>query len=133
MVPQTKSDLPTKQSAAKENLSPTPVAARIKKQAKSCDIKNNVAMSDAEKSQNQQMGFCNITSKQHTIDISSLKEVVECYNISGGYDFLLKILVHDMKEYQNFVLVRLGSIKNIGSAHSTFVMGEIKNTHAVPI
>ena len=38
-----------------------------------------------------------------------------------------------MKDYQNFVLNRLGSIENIGSAHTTFVMGEIKNTYGIPI
>ena len=138
---QTKSNLTTKELAAKVNLSTTPVFERIKKLEKSGYIKNYVAILDAEKLQKGLMVFCNITLKEHTRgignqfvkDISSLKEVVECYNISGDYDFLLKILVHDMKEYQNFVLDRLGSIKNIGSAHSTFVMGEIKNTHAVPI
>ncbi|TGV03456.1 Lrp/AsnC family transcriptional regulator [Flavivirga rizhaonensis] len=82
-----------------------------------------------------------ITLKEHTRkignqfvrDILSLNEVIECYNISGDYDFLLKVLVKDMKAYQNFVLNHLGELKNIGSAHSTFVMGEIKNTYMVPI
>jgi len=38
-----------------------------------------------------------------------------------------------MKAYQDFVLNHLGEIKNIGSAHSTFVMGEIKHSYAIPI
>ena len=66
-------------------------------------------------------------------DIVSLKEVVECYNISGDHDFLLKIMVKDMKDYQSFVINELGSVKNIGSAHSTFVIGVIKHNYAVPI
>jgi len=138
---QAKSNLTVKQLASKVNLSATPVFERVKKLEKAGYIKNYVAILNAEKLNKGLMVFCNITLKEHTReignqfvkDIMALKEVVECYNISGDYDFLLKIVVSNMKEYQNFVLDRLGSIKNIGSAHSTFVMGEIKNTHAVPI
>ncbi|GAA4304488.1 Lrp/AsnC family transcriptional regulator [Aestuariibaculum suncheonense] len=138
---QHRSNLTTKELAAKVNLSTTPVFERVKKLEKAGYIKNYVAVLDAEKLNKGLMVFCNVTLKEHTReignqfvqDVLSLKEVVECYNISGDYDFFLKILVSDMKEYQNFVLDRLGSIKNIGSAHSTFVMGEIKNSYAVPI
>ena len=48
-------------------------------------------------------------------------------------DFRLKVMVKDMKHYQDFVLNDLGSIKNIGSAQSTFVMGVIKHDYAVPL
>ena len=138
---QANSSLTTKELAAKVNLSTTPVFERVKKLEKSGYIKNYIAVLDAEKLDKGLTVFCNITLKEHTRtignqfvkDIVSLEEVVECYNISGDYDFLLKILVKDMKAYQNFVLNHLGSVKNIGSAQSTFVMGEIKNSHAVPI
>ena len=138
---QANSNLTTKELAAKVNLSTTPVFERVKKLEKAGYIKNYVAVLDAEKLNKGLMVFCNITLKEHTRaignqfvkDIVSLNEVVECYNISGDYDFLLKILVQDMKEYQNFVLNNLGSLENIGSAQSTFVMGEIKNSYCVPI
>lgn len=70
---------------------------------------------------------------QFVNDIVALKEVTECYNISGDYDFLLKIIVVDMKHYQLFVINDLGSIQNIGSAHSTFVMGTIKHSYSIPL
>lgn len=138
---QSRSNLTTKELALKVNLSVTPVFERVKKLEKNGFIKGYIAILDSEKLNKGLMVFCNITLKEHTREIGSqfvkdimgLEQVVECYNISGDYDFLLKIMVADMKEYQNFVLDHLGSIKNIGSAHSTFVMGEIKNTHAVPI
>ncbi len=137
---QSRSNLTTKELALKVNLSVTPVFERVKKLEKNGFIKGYIAILDSEKLNKGLMVFCNITLKEHTREIGSqfvkdimrLEQVVECYNISGDYDFLLKIMVADMKEYQNFVLDHLGSIKNIGSAHSTFVMGEIKNTHAVP-
>jgi len=138
---QVKSNLTTKELATRVNLSTTPVFERIKKMEKAGYIKNYVAVLDAEKLNRGLMVFCNVKLKEHSRsignqfvkDIKSLKEVVECYNISGDYDFLLKILVKDMKAYQNFVLNHLGDIENIGSTQSTFVMGEIKNTYTVPI
>lgn len=138
---QENADRTTKQLANKVNLSPTPVFERVKRLKKYGYIQKYVAVLDAEKLNRGLTVFCNITLKQHTKeignrfvqDIKAIREVTECYNISGDYDFLLKVMVVDMKHYQDFVLNGLGSVKNIGSAHSTFVMGEIKNTHAIPI
>ncbi len=140
-IVQNKSNLTTKELASKVNLSATPVFERVKKLEKEGYIKKYVAILDPEKLEKSLIVFCNITLKEHTReignqfvkDILTLDEVTECYNISGDYDFLLKVLVKDMKHYQNFVLNHLGSVQNIGSAHSTFVMGEIKNTYAIPI
>ncbi len=138
---QSDSNITTKELANKVNLSVTPVFERIKKLEKEGYIKKYVAILDAEKLNKSLMAFCSITLKEHTKtighkfvkDITALSEVVACYNISGDYDFLLQILVKDMKHYQDFVLNSLGLIENIGSAHTTFVMGEIKQSHEVPI
>ena len=133
--------LTTKEIAQQVNLSPTPVYERIKRMEREGIIKKYVALIDGEKIGKTLTVFCNITLKEHTKeignqfvqDIVSLKEVTECYNISGDYDFLLKIIVDNMKHYQSFVINDLGSIKNIGSAHSTFVIGVIKETSSIPV
>lgn len=138
---QNNSNITTKELANKVNLSATPVFERVKKLEKIGYLKKYVAILNAELLDKSLIVFCNITLKEHTKkignqfvkDIKSLKEVTECYNVSGDYDFLLKVVVRDMKAYQNFVLNHLGEIKNIGSAHSTFVMGEIKHSYALPI
>ena len=138
---QNNSNITTKELANKVNLSSTPVFERIKKLEKNGFIKKYVAILNAESLDKSLIVFCNITLKEHTKeignqfvkDIKSLKEVTECYNVSGDYDFLLKVLVKDMKAYQDFVLNQLGSVANIGSAHSTFVMGVIKDSKEVPI
>jgi Lrp/AsnC family leucine-responsive transcriptional regulator len=96
---------------------------------------------EAEKVDRGLTVFCDITIKsilkeignQFVKDIIACKYVCECYNISGDYDFRLKVMVRDMKHYQDFVYNDLGSIKNIGSAHSTFIMGVIKHDYAVPL
>jgi Lrp/AsnC family leucine-responsive transcriptional regulator len=57
--------------------------------------------------------------------------VIECYNTSGTYDYLLKVRARDMKQYQDFVLTKLGDIETVGSIESTFVMSEVKNNYGI--
>jgi Lrp/AsnC family leucine-responsive transcriptional regulator len=133
--------LTTKEIAIRVNLSPTPVYERIKRLEKEGLIEKYTAIVNAEKVGKNLTVFCNIILKEHTKeivnkfvrDIVSLKEVSECYNISGDYDFLLKIIIRDMKHYQFFVINELGSVENIGSAHSTFVIGVTKHSYGVPL
>lgn len=133
------SNLTTKELAAKVNLSSSPVFERVKRLESNGYIQRYIALIDAEKLNYGLIVFCNIKLKQHdksighqfVSDILRLNEVVECYNISGDFDFLLKVYARDMKHYQDFVFNKLGSVKSIGSTHSTFVMCENKNTHNI--
>ena len=63
--------------------------------------------------------------------IKDIPQVAECYNVSGEYDYLLKIHAPDMKYYNEFIINVLGTIDSIGSILSSFVMAEIKNTHGL--
>ncbi len=65
--------------------------------------------------------------------IKEIPEVAECYNISGSYDYLLKIYAPDMKYYQEFILNFLGTIENLRSLESTFVMDSIKQDYGITI
>lgn len=138
---QDNADLTTKELAAKVHLSPTPVFERIKRLRANGYIKKIAAVLDAEKLNCSFVAFCYIKLKQHTFEnaarfmnaVQTMDEVGECYNISGDYDFLLKIYVSSMKEYQKFVLRILGELDCIGSLNSSFVMGEVKNSYAVPV
>ena len=133
------SEITIKELAAKVNLSPSPVFERVKKLKASGYIKKYIAIIDAEKLNYGLIVFCNIKLKQHdksighkfVTDILKLNEVVECYNISGDFDFLLKVYAKDMKHYQDFVFNKLGSVTSIGSTHSTFVMCENKHSYNI--
>ena len=133
------SNVTMKELAAKVNLSPSPVFERVKRLESNGYIKKYIALIDAEKLNQGLIIFCSIRLKQHdksighefVTDIMRISEVVECYNISVDYDFLLKVYARDMKHYQDFVFNKLGSVKSIGSTHSTFVMCENKNSHNI--
>lgn len=131
--------LTTKELAARVNLSTTPVFERMKRLEKTGFIKKYVAVLDAEKLGRGFTVFCSVKLKQMTRGVArdfisvirDVPQVAECYNISGEYDYLLKIQAPDMKYYNEFIINVLGNIDSIGSILSSFVMDEIKNTHAL--
>ena len=131
--------LTTKELAARVNLSTTPVFERMKRLGKSGFIKQYVAVLDAEKLGRGFTVFCSVKLKQMNRSVArdfisvirDIPQVAECYNISGEYDYLLKIYAPDMKYYNEFIINVLGNISAIGSILSSFVMDEIKNTHAL--
>jgi Lrp/AsnC family leucine-responsive transcriptional regulator len=61
--------------------------------------------------------------------INELPEVVECYSISGEFDFMLKIITEDMNSYYDFHVNKLSQADNIGQVQSVFIMGVVKQTH----
>ena len=133
--------LTTKELAAKVNLSPSPTFERQKRLEREGYIQRYVAVVDPIKVGNGIMVLCNVRLKHHSKEfsrqftsvIAGIDEVVECFNTSGEYDYMLKIYARDMRHYQEFVLGTLGDLDCIGSLHSIFVIGEVKNLLSVPI
>jgi len=133
--------LTVKELAKEVNLSTSPVFERVKRLEQDGFVKRYAAILDAEKLNRGFTVFCQIKLKIHdrsvgydfVKEILEIEEVAECYNISGDFDFLLKVQVRDMKHYQDFVFNKLGSVDSIGSTHSTFVMAEVKNNHGLTI
>jgi Lrp/AsnC family leucine-responsive transcriptional regulator len=138
---QNNSNINIKELASQINLTPTPVYERIKRLERDGYIMKYVALLDKQKLKKGMTVFCNVRLKEHAKnvganfvkDIVALPEIIECYNIAGDYDFMLKILVEDMTSYQDFVMNKLSTIENIGNTHSVFVMGEIKHSTALAI
>lgn len=137
---QENSRLTTKEIASRVHLSTTPVFERIRRLEESGYIKRYIALLDADKLNRGFTVYCCVKLRQLTRDIAShfasvikdIHEVVECYNISGEYDFLLKVCAPDMRYYREFILNVLGTIDGLGSLTSMFVMDEVKHDLAVP-
>jgi DNA-binding Lrp family transcriptional regulator len=119
------------------HLSPTPVHERIKRLEDSGVIKQYAALVDHSKVNKGLMIICYVSLKEHNKKtgakfikaINELTEVIECYNISGQFDFMLKVVVENMDAYYDFHVNKLGQLENTGQLQSTFVMGIIKQTH----
>lgn len=131
----------TKELAARVHLSTTPVFERFKRLESEGYIKKYVAILDADKLNRGFVVFCSVKLRRLNRDIAAefirvvkdIPEVTECYNISGDYDYLLKIHAPDMKYYQEFILNVLGRIDSLGSLTSTFVMDQIKHEYGIPV
>jgi Lrp/AsnC family leucine-responsive transcriptional regulator len=126
-----------KEISAKIHLSTTPVYERIKRMEESGVIKQYATLLNHEKIKKGLMVICYVSLKQHSKNagvkfiktMHELNEVVECFSISGEFDFMLKVICEDMNTYYNFHVNKLSQIENMGHVQSIFVMGVIKQTH----
>lgn len=133
--------LTIKELAARVSLSSTPVFERLKRLEASGYIKKYIAVLDAEKLNRGFVVFCHVKMDRLNREIAQefsrivrdIPEVTECYNISGSFDYLLKIHAPDMKYYQKFVLNVLGTIEHLASLESVFVMDEVKHAYGIRV
>ena len=131
----------TKELSAKLNLSVTAVYERVKKLEREGIISKYVAIVDRNKVNKGFVVFCHLKLIQHTKEyltrfeqqVTKLDEVLECYHVSGDYDYILKIFVANMEEYREFMVTKLTTLQHIGSTHSTFMIGEVKNSTIIVI
>ena len=126
-----------KEISEKIHLSTTPVHERIKRMEESGVIKQYVTLLDHSKVKKGLIVICYVSLKEHSKNagnkfiktIHELNEVTECYNISGEFDFMLKVICEDMNAYYDFHVNKLSQQENMGNVQSVFVMGVIKETH----
>ncbi|WBX76255.1 Lrp/AsnC family transcriptional regulator [Tenacibaculum ovolyticum] len=131
----------TKQLSLHLDLSVTAVYERVKKLEREEVITEYVALLNKNKIDKSFLVFCHIKLEKHTKEyivvfekeINKLEEVTECFHVSGDYDYILKIYVKDMDEYREFMVNKLTALKHIGSTHSTFTIGEVKNSNVIAL
>jgi Lrp/AsnC family transcriptional regulator, leucine-responsive regulatory protein len=126
-----------KEIADKVHLSTTPVHERIKRLEASGVIKQYATLVDHAKVKKGLIAICYVSLKEHNKTagtkfikaINAMTEVIECYNISGEFDFMLKVMCEDMNAYHDFHVNKLSNIENMGHVQSVFVIGIVKQTH----
>ena len=131
----------TKKLASTLHLSATAIYERIKKLEKSGVIQNYVALLDRDKINKNFMVLCQVKLVQHNHilierfekEVLKLDEVLECYNISGDYDYQLKIVVENMQAYRTFLNLKLTTLDYIGSTYSTFIISQVKDTNLLKV
>jgi Lrp/AsnC family leucine-responsive transcriptional regulator len=128
-----------KELSNKLGLSVTAVYERIKKLEKEGFIDGYMAVVNKKKVDRDFVVFCHVKLVQHSQEfvvsfereVKKLNEVLECYHLSGDYDYLLKVIVKDMQEFRAFMVEKLTTINHIGSTHSMFVINEVKHTSVI--
>jgi Lrp/AsnC family leucine-responsive transcriptional regulator len=130
-----------KELSLKLNLSVTAVYERVKKLEREGVIENYVALVNPSKVDLGFMVFCHVKLEKHAkeaithfeAEVERLNEVVECFHVSGDYDYLLKVMVKDMEHFRSFMVHKLTTLQYIGSTRSSFTISEVKNTTAVQL
>jgi Lrp/AsnC family transcriptional regulator, leucine-responsive regulatory protein len=134
---QTNAKATVREIAAQVHLSTTPVHERIRRLEETGVIRQYATLLDHSKVRKGLLAICYVSLKEHNKrsgarfikTIHELPQILECYIISGEFDFQLKVAVEDMDAYYDFHVNKLGQVENIGHVQSTFVMGVVKLTH----
>ena len=131
----------TKALAEKLSLTTTPVFERVKRLEKEGIINKYVALLDQKKIDKKLIVFVSLSLKNHTRsylegfvkEMNSFIEVQECYHIAGNFDYMIKVIVRDMEEYERFLLTKVSTNNNIATVQSSFVLSKSKYSTAMPI
>jgi len=116
--------------------------ARIKQLEEAGIIKRHITVLDPEKLGLSLTAMVSLTMNNHTADffdrfeqkLRELPEVMECYVVTGqDSDFLIKVVVRDMRHYEEFLLRRLTKIEGVTGVHSSFVLRQPITSYQLPI
>ena len=124
----------TKEIAFKVGLSTTPVYERIKRLEKKGVITHYSAILDKEKIGFGLTVFCQVSLQTHTksliekfeIAINNMDEIHDVYHVAGSFDYLLKVVLKDNRQYHDFVIDKLSQLNIINNVQSNFVLNKTK-------
>ncbi len=132
----------TNEIAEKLNMSQSPCWRRINRLQQAGLIKQTVALVDREAVGMDLVAFTTINLSQAGREnmesfekaVAKLNEVIECYTMTGSWDYMLKVVVKDIRHYEKFVRNELlAKVPNIGEIHSHMAVTEIKNVTQLPL
>ncbi len=123
------------------NLTTTPCWKRLKRLEEQGMIDKKVALLNPERLGLSFVAFALIKTNNHSNEwyqafvdtVSEFPEVMEFYRMAGEFDYMMKVLVSDMKAYDEFYKKLVNSVEGISNVTSTFAMESIKYTTALPI
>jgi Lrp/AsnC family leucine-responsive transcriptional regulator len=104
-------------------------------------IKRVVAILDRKKINKSLIAFSHVLLNDHMAttlnqfeeQVAKFPEVMECFQMTGTFDFILRIATSDMDAYHNFYRNKLATLPNISTVQSFFVLSETKSDTAYPI
>ncbi|WP_284945383.1 Lrp/AsnC family transcriptional regulator [Acidisoma cladoniae] len=122
-------------------LSPSPCLRRVRLLEESGVIKGYTAVIDQEKVGLPVSVFASIKlerTREEELDrfsmmIARWPEVVDCYLMTGPRDYLLRIVVRDVQAYERFLKTKLTRLDGIASIESSFALGQVKTSGALPV
>src|SRR5690348_10142892 len=129
------------QLAEAVGMSATPVWRRLKELEQSGVIRREVVLMDREKLGLAICAWAYVSLVRHTDGavedferlVASSPEIMECASITGEADYVVKVVVPDMKAYDRFLQEGLFKLKGVASIRSNVVLREVKYETALPL
>ena len=122
-------------------LSPAPTLERVRKLEKAKVLKSYHAEVDATK-----LGYdLNVTiqvtlmrqienaMQKFTSQIQQIDEVIECVQVTGDYDYLLRVIVKDVRGLDDLINHKLSRIEVIGQLKTNVILSTVKSTKKIPL
>jgi Lrp/AsnC family leucine-responsive transcriptional regulator len=141
-VLQEKGRISNQDLADEVGLSPSPCLRRVKLLEEKGIIQSYRAVLDTKRLGLGLLVIVHISMDKHTPDrlkrfeneISMIPEVIECLLITGQTaDYVMKVLVEDLEQYQNLLLNKITVIQGVTGIHSSFVLKKIIDKPIVPV
>jgi Lrp/AsnC family leucine-responsive transcriptional regulator len=131
---QSNSNITNAQLAAEIGTSASGMLDRVKRLEKAGIIKKYVALVDPEKAGRGVLALVSVSLTAHKMNafdvftqrINKIEEVLECYHTAGEEDFVLKVAVKDIQEYENFILKKLTRIEGVNRVKTNFILSTVK-------
>ncbi len=127
--------------ARQTNLSPPAIHARIKRLEQQGYIRQYAALLDWEAAGYDMMCLISVSMQVHQPDavqnfreaIQRMPEVLECYHVTGEYDYLLKVAIRNRTDLERFLMDELTPIAGIARIHTSLVLNAVKSTTELPL
>ena len=127
--------------ARRISLSPPATYARMKQLEKEGYIRKFTALIDREKAGYDLLCFIHVALQMHELEqverfrnqMQEIPEVLECYHITGEYDYLLKVVLHNRKDLERFLVDSLTPIPGVARIHTSLALTEVKTTTELPL
>ena len=127
--------------ARRISLSPPATLVRVRRLDEKGYIGSYAAMVNRRQVGYDMLCFVSVSLQLHDIEqvmgfrdaVGQMPEVLECHHVTGDYDYLLKIVAHNTKDLENFLLEKLTPIPGVARIHTSLVLNEVKSTTVIPI
>lgn len=127
--------------AEQVSLSPAPCLRRVDKLESAGIIRQYVALADREKLGLSVLAYIHISLNNHLADtvtsfnrfVEQSESILECYSVSGEYDYLIRVVARDVSGLEVFIMEELLQTNTVRSANTSFVLNEKKYTTALPL
>jgi Lrp/AsnC family transcriptional regulator len=133
--------LSSAQIAERVGLSASPCWRRIQRLERAGLIRRRVALLDPQKLGLGIVVFASVKLTAHGHEalpqfeeaVEKYPEVMECYTVSGGVDYLLRVVTRDVHSYELFLRNHLTQLPMVAEVHSRIAITQVKYTTAIPL